>query len=300
MPWPLISDITASVKGMIAGDEPATTASDIAADATTPDTEPQIGTDAEPKTVEPTTPEPVTAPTADIAALIKEKGAAAFLADLPEEVKETLGPELNKAWYKRLNERDSTAKALEAKIEALPALFQQQLDERFDALITQGMSDEDKQAFTERKELEKFRAEKGKKPEPVDTQRLVAEHPTTAEFWRIVTEAGLPRSTDDERVRKVWQEAWNATSPEEAVATMRTAVARLTKPETKPVDQSAEIVRLAGEMAEKALDAKLRSMGLLSADTGKPGTGGISGKNDNSFDGARKAMEQALKEAIRT
>lgn len=323
MAWPSLSSITEGVKSAIAGDaqasEPATEAAPVAAatpaaPAEAKTTEPAAVASDSPTSTEPaktTEPAATTEPSeplpAALSKFIAEKGVKAFLALLPDEAKEQIGPEVNKKWYTRVNQADAENRALREQLAALPAVIQQQLDERFDALLTAGMSDEDKKAFTERKELERLRAQDKairEQPAPLSReqqQALVANHPTTAAFWQIVSEAGLPQSTDDPRVRAVWQEAFNAPTPEAALATMRAAAAKHTKkaddPKPAPVDADA-VKKLAVEMAEQMVTERFKKAGLLAADTGKPGgSGGVSDK-PKTYAEARKATEQYLRENL--
>lgn len=41
--------------------------------------------------------------------------------------------------------------------------------------------------------------------------------------WAVITDAGLPHDPDDERVRRVWDIAWNTTDLQTALRIMRKA-----------------------------------------------------------------------------
>jgi hypothetical protein len=308
MAFPSISSVTDAVKAMVAGGTPEATTETETEEVTTPTTpaEPAATTTTttqEPeKPAETISPEPVAT---TISKLVTEKGAAAFLADLPKEVKEQLGPELNKEWYRKLNERDAENRRLSAQMAEIPGLISKVVADQFDVLRMESMSEDEKKAYLERKELAALREQKDKKAEaltPQEEAAMVAAHPATQEFWRIVTEAGLPATPNDPRVASIWREAFHEKTPAEAVAKMRTlAATHKAKPEAKPQPEDIEAIvqKRVAESLEAALDKKLKGMGLLKSDTGKPGASVNTSNRPKNYDDARSGAIEMLRAAER-
>lgn len=303
MDFPNVSEIADALKGMVTGDsDDATTDAETQVDVTTDapaETVTSTTTAQEPeKPVETSTTEPLHA---TVAKVITEKGARAFISELPEEIRKQLGPELNKEWYTKLNERDAENRRLAAQTAAIPDLIKQVVADQFDAIRMESMSPEDKKAFQEQRELARLREAtkaKDEEPSPEEVARRVASHPATAEFWRIVKEAGLPQ----ESVTAIWREGYSEPTPEAAIAKFRDLAAqhkaKLTPAATKPEDLEALVNKKVAEALEAAVDKKLKAMGALRADTGKPaGTAG--GKQSTSWDVVRKEAEQAFRESAR-
>src|SRR4051812_29982167 len=148
MDFPNVSEIADAIKGMVSGDSNDATeaATDVVEATDAPAETPATPTTAqEPeKPVEASAPEPLHA---TVAKLVQEKGARAFLADLPDEVRKQLGPELNKEWYTALNKRDAENVRLSAKVDSIPGLISQVVADQFDAIRMESMSPEDKKAF---------------------------------------------------------------------------------------------------------------------------------------------------------
>jgi hypothetical protein len=304
MDFPNVSEVAEAIKGAFAAPSSEATTEAPAQEAQAEATPTEAGEATAPASAPST--EPAAASVTESASttaakFISEKGARAFIAELPEEVKEQLGPELNKAWYKRLNERDAQFRALEAKQAAEAEATRAYLDKRLEELVTSGMSAEDKKAYLDNKELERLRAKESKAKETPaelteqEVQAMLAQHPVTAEFWKAVADAGLPRSVDDPRVAAIWQQAYHEPTPQAAVAKIR-SLAAAHKPQ--PKESAPDIDKLVAERLEAALDKKLKSMGLLKSDTGKPGVGG-SEKPSTSWEAARKSAEQAMRESQR-
>jgi hypothetical protein len=302
MPFPIISDIAAMLKGE-SSDAPAesidtTTVEEVAAETTTAETieeTPASAPSAESPPVSTGTPE---APT--VAGLLSTKGAAALIAELPEDLRDQLGSELNKTWYKRLNQRDTEIRRLEAAQAASAESIQSHIDKRLDEILTSGMTEDDRKAYVDRRELEKRREQDAKaqttQKNPLDDPQ-VQQH--LASGWAVVKEAGLPIDANDPRVKTVWAEGWNHPDPEGGLSAMRAAAKRVTTPTTSaPAAPSVDIDKLVSERLEAAMDKKLRAMGILKSDSGKPGSASPT-KPNSSWDTARLESEQAFRDAGR-
>lgn len=299
MAFPSVSDIAESIKGIVSGPSD---------DSTTETEAPAEVTNDEPKATEPTTTivqEPETAPvetspeplSASVAKVISEKGARAFISELPEEIRKQLGPELNKEWYTRLNERDAENRRLAQQVGQIPALISKVVADQFDAIRLESMSEEDKKVYLEKKELAELRS-KAQEKEPALTEQdraaMVAQHPATAEFWRVVQDAGLPASPDDPRVAAIWRAAYHETTPEAAVAKFR-ALASAHKTQAKPKDETVTKAQLA-ELVEAEVQKRLK--GTLKADTGRPGSSaGITAKA-KTYDDALALTKDDLAKAL--
>lgn len=302
MEFPIISDIAAMLRGE-SSDAPAESTSETPVTEVTAETTTTDSTEVTPAGAPSTETPPVTTSTPEaptLAGLLKTKGAAALIAELPEDLRDQLGPELNKVWYKRLNQRDAEIRRLEAAQAQSAEAIQSHIDKRLDEILTSGMTEEDRKAYVDRKELEKRREQeaKVKTPENPFENPQVQQH--LAAGWSVVKEAGLPIDATDPRVKTVWAEGWNAPDPETGLSAMRAAAKRVTTPApvTPKADPVVDIDKLVNERLEVAMDKKLRSMGILKSDTGKPGSGGTS-KPNNSWDVARQEAEQEFRDAGR-
>lgn len=303
MAFPSISDVTDAVKAIVSGpSNEATTEPTEAPTAPTEEASATATTTQEPETpaaTETSTPEPLSA---TVSKVISEKGARAFISELPEDVRKQLGPELNKEWYTKLNERDATNRQLAAQVAAIPSLISKVVADQFDAIRMESMSDEDKKAYLERKELAELRASKTQEQEKPSEQELaamVAQHPVTAEFWRVVQDAGLPASPDDPRVAAIWREAYHETTPEAAVAKFRSlAAAHKAQPKAPAqTDIEAIVAKQVAERLEAAVQQRLK--GTLKADTGKPGGAIATGNRPKTYEEARAGAVEMLRAAER-
>lgn len=305
MPWPTVSEVAESVEAGLSSEGDSTPeANDVdtsaAEDATTVPTEEPAATtqDAEDTT---TTEAKTESPSDLIARLITEKGAAAFVAELPEDVREKIGPEVNKSWYTKLNQRDQEIRSLRTEMAAQTEAVREVVERKFDELLTSGMSEDDRRVFFEKKELERLRAEsaKPKAPSSEDVQRAVTGSPVFREFWKTVSEAGLPSDPNDQRVQAIWQAGYYDADPATAITKMRNAAGQFVKkPEPKKEeDLTALIEKKASEIAERKLEERLKKSGLLSVDSGRPGAGGPTKTNPNDREALRRDVERMLRES---
>lgn len=300
MDFPIISDIAAMLRGE-SSDAPAESTSTDAVEATDAATTTTESTEATPAGAPQTETPPVATTTPEaptVAGLLSTKGAAALIAELPDDLRDQLGSELNKTWYKRLNQRDAEIRRLEAAQAQSAEAIQSHIDKRLDEILTSGMTEEDRKAYVDRKELEKRREAEAK----VKTAANPLEDPQVQQHlaagWSVVKDAGLPIDASDSRVKAVWAEGWNAPDPESGLSAMRAAAKRVTTPVAPKADPVVDIDKLVNERLEVAMDKKLRAMGILKSDTGKPGSGGTS-KPNNSWDAARQGAEEMLRDAGR-
>lgn len=286
--WPSVSDVTAAIA---TDSEETPTATDVEATAEAEKQEEATSPEAAaPSPTETTAPE---GPSDIIARLIAEKGIDAFLDALPEDAVDRAGQKGNKNWHRRINERDNQIRVLRQEIAASAAATQQAVENKLDELITSGMSDEDKKAHAEKRELERHRAnERARQQAPVDPLEDPATQRMIALGWDVVQEAGLPADPNDPKVRKVWEAGWNEPDPRAGIAKMR-AAAQAYKP--KPAPDTETVTKLATEMAEKIVQQRLKKE-LLSTDNGR--AGGSSSQSLELGVGTRKAVEELFRKAL--
>lgn len=290
MAFPSIGEITALVKDMVSGPSEEATP-EVEATAETQETPTEETAAVVPATGQesPTTPQ-TSATEVDPVKAISEKGAKAFIADLPPELIDQLGSELNKKWYARLNERDTKAARLEAQVASLPNLIAAAIDDRFDAIRLEAMPEDERKSFLERKELARLKAkeEQDKKPRnPLEDPQVVSH---IESGWRVLEEAGLPKDPNDPRVKEAWAAGWNATDPATGLAAMSAAAKRVTAPAPKP-EPTFTKSQLA-ELVEAEVQKRLK--GTLKADTGKPG-GSVTSSRPKNYDEARAGALELLR-----
>ena len=311
MAWPSISTITEGIKDFVSGEvetpstdaaaveaQPETTTADPKPEETAPTSE---NADDAPKTDAP-------APSPNVADYIKSKGVKSFLDELPEDVRKEIGPAVNREWYTKLNQRDAENKQLRAQVEAFPAVVADIVQNKLDELRKESMTEEERTAFDEKKELARLKAEKDKpKQDPYkaaeDINAQVAQTPFAAEFWKTAQEYGFDPDSDAETLTDIWYRALSFTQRDPDVTTaidkMKRVVAshplakKPAKAETKPDDTA----KLIAEAVAKGIDAELKRRGILKADTGKPSSGSGTTK-PKTYEDARKAAEEDLKAAM--
>lgn len=305
MEFPPISEVADAIKGMFGQDSAEATTDEVSTDAPVETTEePTIA--QEPETQAPESSQPETTH-ATVARLVQEKGARAFLADLPEDVRKQLGPELNKEWYTRLNERDNENKRLSAQVSQIPDLISKVVADQFDAIRMESMSEEDKKGYLERKELDRLRAAEKTKENPVlltseQMRDVFAGTPLAPTFWQTVKDVGLPVDPSNPEVvaffNEVLREFPRTTSAEHGTQVIKQLATKYRKQAPAPAqDIEALVAKKVAEALEAAVDKKLKSMGALRADTGKASS--VPGKAPTSWDQARKESEEELRKAFR-
>lgn len=319
MAFPSLADITESIKGMVSGDDSDST--DATTEAVKTAVEAATGEPAAPTTTTTTAQEPETPPaststeplSATVAKTVNEKGVAAFLAELPDDVKEKLGPELNKSWYRKLSERDQRIETLNAQVASIPStvqsIVQRVVAEQFDAIRMEGMSPEDRKAFEDKRDLEALRSQKAKQAEPellspTQMRDVFAKTPLAGAFWETVDEVGLPRDPANAEVaaffNDVLREFPNTTSAEHGVQVIKSFANKYRKQApaaAKPDDLEALITKKATEIAQRMFDEKLKS--TLRPDSGRPGASAGVTSQPKNYDQARREAAEMLRAAER-
>ena len=309
MEFPSVTSVTDALKSILTSNEPAETtgsepvveaAPDEKNDDTSEPSQPDATQDEQKQTPAPVTPSD---PASVVVGIVKEKGIGALLEILPADVRE----ELRKAEYPKLHQTlsESRKEAALARKEGAAeiAALERKFDERIDELLTAGMSDEEKQARKDAKDLAELRKEKAEpKPRgPVSAQEVsqaIAATPFAPAFWETVSEIGLPKDPANPQVRAFYEASLKATNRaatvEDAIDLMRTLAPNFkAKADPTPAD---DIEKRVTEMVEKRLE-DIKKRGLLSADTGKPGASGGTKRSGNSWDDAHAGLVEGLERA---
>lgn len=246
-------------------------------------------------------------PVATYSALIKEKGAKAAFDLLPDDVKEQIAAEMYPGVHRAMSKKERDRVAARQELDGLKTDISKVVNDRFDELMTQGLTDDDKKAYFDRKrlaELDDLQKAGGKKPTPEETQAMEEAQQKMEYAWSLIEKAGLPRDPNDARVRTLdfaWDEADFGKAMQRLNASLRKAPASAEKPvgvATPAPSPSDEAVRkMAAEMAATTVREELKRLNLLQPDNGRPGAASGASKPRTMTDAvaeARRIIEQEV------
>ncbi len=254
--------------------------------------------------------------------LIESKGAKAVIDALPEQDRIKLGSVLYPKLHRTLSGRPDLTSP--DAVETIVRLLERQgrsFEEFRDEVNTAGMSETEKQAYLRDKErrraAETAREEQAVEETPEETAIRQERYNTV---WREIAAAGLPVDREDADVRSIWGDILSEESPlyherdfGRILGYVRSRANDLASKRKKPADTPAGstasgdapegfIRRSEAErLASEAVRQQLSEMGLLTADTGRPGNGsaGTESKQPKTMDEARQRSIRRLEEAER-
>lgn len=225
-------------------------------------------------------------PVASYSALIKDKGAKAAFDLLPDDVKEQIAAEMYPGVHRAMSKKEAARVVAEQKLEQVQNTITKVVNDRFDELMTQGLTDEDKKSYFDRKRIAELdEAEKAKataKPSPEDIAAM-EEAQTKMEYaWSLIEKAGLPRDPNDPRVRSLdfaWDEADFGKAMQRLTASIKKtpsspngkATTGVATPAAAPSPDLETVKKMAAEMAAEQVRAELRRLNILKPDNGRPG-----------------------------
>lgn len=232
---------------------------------------------------------------------IEKRDTRALIAALPDDMREAFGRELYRGMQKTLDERDKFwEKRVAAKVNGLRTDFERELEE----IMTNGLDEETAKTVKDQRKLKRLERDDSQRRQEAQLREAVDNAVT--EWWSIaVSEGGLPSDPDDPVVRELWERSFRQPTFEKALDTLRADIramrsdGRLAKARSgrarKPADQrrsADDIEALAKERAEKLVDKRLRELGILTADKGKPGgsAGGTTQKPKSMAEASQMAI----------
>lgn len=301
MPFP---ETSAVVDALNAADAPLTPAP--IPDGAAP-VEPTPSGDEAPKTPDaPPTPAPTETvqpsdPVLAYSALIKEKGARVAFDSLPDDVKEQIAAEMYPGVHRAMSKKEGQRVAAEGKLEQVQNTISKVVNDRFDELMTQGLNDEDKKAYVDKKRLAELDEQQKapKQPAPHEVAAMEEAQSKMEYAWNLIEKAGLPRDNNDPRVQALdfaWDEVDFGKAMQRLNASLRKS-STPTGPKPAPgvatsaaVSPDMEAVKkMAAEMAAQQVRKELLRLNILKPDNGRPGA--ASGKQPV------RSMQDAVAEA---
>lgn len=262
-----------------------------------------------PTTPAPTEPTTASDPIAAYSALIKDKGAKAAFDLLPDDVKEQIAAEMYPGVHRAMSKKERDRVAARQELDGLKTDISKVVNDRFDELMTQGLGDEDKKAYFDRKRLAELddlqKQGANRKPSP-EQEAAAEEAQQKMEYaWSLIEKAGLPRDPNDPRVRALdfaWDETDFGKAMQRLNASIRKAPASAERPNgvatpstASPSDEA--VRKMAAEMAATTVREELRRLNLLQPDNGRPGAASGSQKPRTMTDAvaeARSIIEREL------
>ncbi|MCR4339259.1 MAG: hypothetical protein NUW01_05145 [Gemmatimonadaceae bacterium] len=296
MAFPSISDVTEAVKATFGASEQPTAEPEVPTTASEEQPDEVTTTqDEEPAAPVETSPDPTA-----IAQFI-DKDAKSFFESLPDATKEALRPVVNRKYYDTENAKTRELNILRAQVADIPTLVQKVVADQFDVIRMEAMSEDERKAFVEKKEVAALRA-KAKEAEPkllspIELRDVFAQTPLAPAFWEAVKEAGLPEDPNNPEVNAffndVLREFPRTTSADHGIQVIRDFSQKYRKAkQPKESDVEALIAKQVAERVEAEVQKRLK--GTLKADTGRPGASAGT-TQPKTYAEARKGAEELLR-----